>query len=132
MFKRDPALTDTEKKADVLRYLDYDLEQVWRTIPEYDTLASTYEQFKAAVYVYYPNSTGDFVYSMHEKEAHIQKYKDEGINSADDLQRFHLRWSMRSRTLQSHPFRVTYLISSISSIHSFISSHLILICRFCT
>ena len=30
LFKRDPALTDTEKKADVLRYLDYDLEQVWR------------------------------------------------------------------------------------------------------
>ena len=92
LFKRDPALTDTEKKADVLRYLDYDLEQVWRTIPEYDNLLSTYEQFKAAVYVYYPNSTGDFVYSMREKEAHVQKYKDEGINSADDLQRFHLRF----------------------------------------
>ena len=117
LFKRDPALTDAEKKADVLRYVDYDLDQVWRTIPEFKSSTATFDDFKAAILAYYPNSTGDYVYNLREKDAHILKFRTEGIHSADDLQRFHLKflaitnWLIEKDLMGEHEQRRDYIKS---------------------
>ena len=47
-----------DMKDDVLRYVDFDVEQIWKTFPEYADITKSYLQFKAAILVHYPDATG--------------------------------------------------------------------------
>lgn len=117
LFKRDPSLTDAEKKSDVVRYVVYDLEQVWRTIPEFKNATATYAEFKDAVLAFYPNSAPEFVYSLREKDELILKCKTEGISSTDELQSFHLKflaitnWLKEQDQIGDHEQRRDYIRS---------------------
>ena len=48
----------------VLKYVDLELEEVWQQYPEYKTQTITYAAFKAAILAHYPDTTGDYMYSL--------------------------------------------------------------------
>jgi hypothetical protein len=64
LFPRIPTATETEKKKQVLRYVDFDIEQIWKTFPEYPNALATYLQFKDVILIHYPDASGDYVYSL--------------------------------------------------------------------
>jgi len=90
LFTRVGVVLDTEKKDHVLDYVDFDVEEIWRTFPEYAAVASTYTNFKDAILLHYPDATGDYVYSLHDMDSLIGNCQRNGIHSANDLQDFHL------------------------------------------
>ena len=92
LFARVGVTAEQAKKDDAIQYVEYEVEQIWRTFPEYADPLITYAAFKAAVLAHYPDATGDYVYSVSELEAHITKYKSEGILTTDSLQEFHLKF----------------------------------------
>ena len=54
----------TEMKKQVLKYVNVDTEQMWKTFPEYVLAAHSYEEFKNTTLDQYPDATGDFTYSI--------------------------------------------------------------------
>ena len=92
LFARVGVTNDKDMKDDALQYVDFEVEQIWKTFPEYADPLKSYAAFKAAVMAHYPDATGDYVYSLSELEAHIAKHKGDGIVTTDDLQEFHLKF----------------------------------------
>ena len=92
LFARAGITADADKKEDAIQYVDYEVEQIWKTFPEYANPQASYAAFKAAVIAHYPDATGDFVYSVTELDAHIKKHREDGIVTTDDLQEFHLKF----------------------------------------
>jgi hypothetical protein len=90
LFLRDPNFTEVEKKKHVLRYVDFDIEQIWKTFPEYVNVLATYKQFKDAVLVHYPDASGDYVYSLRDMDTLVGERQRVGINSTAELSDFHL------------------------------------------
>ena len=84
--------TEAEKKKQVLRYLDFNTEQIWKTFPEFSADDKTYRQFKDAILVHYPDASGDFVYSMKDMDLLIGERQRLGINSTKDLSDYHLQF----------------------------------------
>ena len=63
-----PQLAATQRFMHVLRYVDFDIEQIWKTFPEFSDPTKTYLQFKAAILVHYPDASGDYVYSLRDMD----------------------------------------------------------------
>ena len=63
LFTRVGVTSKNEKKDHILEYIPFDVEQIWRTFPEYSTQLSTYKDFKDAILVHYPDATGDYIYA---------------------------------------------------------------------
>ena len=59
---------EEEKKQQVLCYVDFNTEQIWKTFPEFIDNKRTYNDFKAAILVHYPVASGDFVYSIRDMD----------------------------------------------------------------
>ena len=64
LFSHAELTENADKKKQVLRYVDFDVEQIWKTFPEYSNPEITYEGFKAAILIHYPDVSGDYVYSL--------------------------------------------------------------------
>ena len=45
--------TEEKKKKQVLWYIDFNTEQIWKTFPEFIDNNKTYEEFKEAILVHY-------------------------------------------------------------------------------
>ena len=72
---------ETEKKKDACRYVDFKVERVWQTFPEYADATKTYDNFKAAIVVHYPDAEGDFVHSALDLEMLINTYIPASIHT---------------------------------------------------
>ena len=82
--------SETEKKSELLRYVDFDTEQIWKRLPEFADITKTYVNFRDAIMVYYPDPTGDFLYSTRDLEILIADCQQKGINTTEELQAYHL------------------------------------------
>ena len=92
LFKRASLEQESEKKKHVLRYVDFEVEQIWKTFPEYSDATKTYLDFKAAILVHYPDASGDYVYSLRDMDLLIGERQRIGISNTVDLAEYHLNF----------------------------------------
>ena len=92
LLERAAIQTEAEKKRQLLRYVDFDIEQMWKTLPEYADVNKTYEDFKKAVLVHYPDGTGNYIYSLRDMDVLIGKSQRVGINNLNQLSEFHMQF----------------------------------------
>jgi hypothetical protein len=79
-------------KKQVLHYVDYSTEQIWKTFLEFLDDNKTYQNFKDAILVHYPDASGNFVYSIKDMDLLIGERQCLGINSTKDLSDYHLQF----------------------------------------
>ena len=93
LFKRAGLTIDQEMKEHVLRYVDFETEQVWKTFAEYSDNAKKYNDFKDAILAHYPDAIGDFIYSLRDMDLLIGERQRVGINLPADLADYHLKFT---------------------------------------
>jgi hypothetical protein len=81
-----------DMKKQVLCYVDFSTEQIWKTLLEYLDDKKTYENFKDAILVHYPDASGDLVYSIRDMDLLIGERQCLDINSTKDLFNYHLQF----------------------------------------
>ena len=81
---------EQEKKQQVLCYVNFGTEQIWKTFPETLDNNKTYTNFKDVILVHYPNASGDFIYSIRDMDLLISEHQHIGIGSTKDLSNYHL------------------------------------------
>jgi hypothetical protein len=80
-----------DMKKQVLHYVDFSTEQIWRTFLEFlDN--KTYQYFKDVILVHYPDASGNFVYSIRDIDLLICERQCLDINSTKDLSNYHLQF----------------------------------------
>jgi hypothetical protein len=79
-------------KKQVLHYVDFSTEQIWKTFPEFLDNNKTYKNFKDAILVHYPDASGNFIYSIRDMDLLIGERQHFGINSTKDLSNYHLQF----------------------------------------
>ena len=84
---------EQEKKQQVLRYVNFGTEQIWKTFPEFLDNNRTYTNFKDAILVHYPDASGNFVYSIRDMDLLISEHQHIGISSTKDLFNYHLQFT---------------------------------------
>ena len=90
---RQAAITsEEEKKQQVLCYVDFNTEQIWKTFPEFIDNNKTYNDFKDVILVHYPDASGNFVYSIRDMDLLIGERQHVGITSTKDLSNYHLQF----------------------------------------
>jgi hypothetical protein len=92
LFDHADVVLSAEKKKHVLRYVEFEVEQLWKTFPEYSDLLKTYDEFKAAILVHYPDASGDFVYSLRDMDTLIGERQRLGISNTTELADYHLQF----------------------------------------
>lgn len=92
LLERAAIQTEPERKRQLLRYVDFDVEQMWKTLPEYADAAKTYQDFKKAILVHYPDATGDYIYSLRDMDVLIGESQRVGISSLSQLSEFHMQF----------------------------------------
>jgi len=92
LFKRAKVTDEAEKKKQLTRYVDFELEQIWKTFPEFENPLKSYEDFKAAILVHYPDVSGEYVYSLRDIDLLIGERQRLGITTLKDLSDFHLNF----------------------------------------
>jgi hypothetical protein len=88
-----------DMKKQVLKYVDIDTEQMWKTFPEYTSLTQTYDEFKKAILEQYPDATGDFIYSIRDMDLLIGERQRVGIATMQDLSNYHVQFMSITRWL---------------------------------
>jgi hypothetical protein len=92
LMKRATISDQQDMKKQVLRYVDFGTEQIWKTFPEFLDDNKTYQDFKDAILVHYPDASGDFIYSIRDMDLLIGERQCLGINSTKDLSDYHLQF----------------------------------------
>jgi hypothetical protein len=92
LFVRATLADESEKKKHVLRYVEFEVEQIWKTFPEYIDATKTYLEFKAAILVHYPDASGDYVYSLRDMDTLIGERQRLGISNTIELSDYHLKF----------------------------------------
>ena len=92
LFRRSAIVNDNEQKGFAVRYVDFDTEQLWKTVPEFASNVHTYSQFKDAILKYYPNSGSDYAYSLRDLDSLTGERYRSGIHSTDDLSEYHMQF----------------------------------------
>ena len=83
---------NTEMKKQVLKYVNVDTEQMWKTFPEYVLAAHSYEECKNAILDQYPDATGDFTYLIRDMDLLIGERQRVGLATMQDLLDYHLQF----------------------------------------
>ena len=94
LFVRASVTSEKEKKEQALRYVDFDIEEFWQTLPEFKSSLATYSDFKAAIFSMYPEASGNYLYSLSDLDLLLKERQQVGINNVTDLADFHLRFHM--------------------------------------
>jgi hypothetical protein len=84
-MKRAAISDQQDMKKQVLHYVDFSTEQIWKTFPEFLDDNKTYENFKDVILVHYPDASGNFVYSVRDMDLLIGERQRLSINSTKDL-----------------------------------------------
>jgi hypothetical protein len=92
LFDRAALEEETDKKKHVLRYVEFEVEQIWKTFPEYTDATKNYQDFKAAILIHYPDASGDYVYSLRDMDLLIGERQRVGISNTIDLADYHLKF----------------------------------------
>ena len=92
LMDRAQIASETDKKKQAVRYVSFDTEQLWKAIPEFKNPSISYQEFKQAILVHYPDATDDFIYSIRDLDLLISERHRLGISSAKDLSDYHLHF----------------------------------------
>jgi len=92
LFERASLTEEADKKKHVLRYVDFEVEQIWKTFTEYSDAAKSYKDFKSAILVHYPDASGDYVYSLRDMDLRIGERQRLGMSNTNDLADYHLQF----------------------------------------
>ena len=92
LFVRAAITSEADKKRHTLRYADFDIELLWRAIPEFADPTKTYDEFKAAILNFYPEASEDNRYSFSDVDILIGERLRLGINSVNELADFNMRF----------------------------------------
>ena len=65
---------------------------MWKSIPEFEDPASTYDNFKDPIMEHYPDAAGDFLYSIRDIDLLTGERQRLGITSVQDLSDYHLQF----------------------------------------
>ena len=88
-----------EKKEMVLRYVKLELEEVWGRYPDFKDQTKTYNDFKDAILAHYPESSGEFLYSLSNIDILVSDRFHNGIRTLEDLTDYHNRFEAISSWL---------------------------------
>src|SRR6202522_2148386 len=91
LFRRAKITDDNEKKKQVIYYTDFDTEQLWKWIPEFNDPTSTYADFKDAIMEFYPEAA-EFLYSIADIDSLTDERQRLGMASVQDLSDYHLQF----------------------------------------
>lgn len=92
LFNRAELDDEAEKKKHVLRYVEFEVEQIWKAFPEFSDPEKTYIDFKTAILVHYPDASGDYVYSMRDLDQLIGERNRIGVSTTMELSDYHLKF----------------------------------------
>jgi len=92
LINRANITIEKDKKKQVVYYADFDTEQLWINLPEFEDPASTYGDFKNAIMEHYPEAAGDFLYSIRDIDLLTGERQRLGITSVKDLSDYHLQF----------------------------------------
>ena len=121
---------DADKKRQLLCYLTFGTEQIWKALPEYKNPTNTYNDFKDAILEYYPDATDDCTYSLHNMDTLIGKQQHLDINSTQDLTAYHIQllaitsWLIEKKWLGDLEQQWAYVHAFQSQLLSAINNHL--------
>ena len=73
LMRQATIASEKERKQQVLCYVDFNTEQIWKTFPKFIDSIKTYNDFKDAILVHYPDASGDFVYSIRDIDLLMRK-----------------------------------------------------------
>lgn len=103
LFDRAALEDESDKKKHVLRYVDFEVEQIWKSFPEFSDVTKTYLDLKAAILIHYPDASGDYVYSLRDMDLLIGERQRVGISNTVDLADYHLKFlSITSWLIEKH------------------------------
>ena len=68
LMRRAAIASEEEKERQVLCYVDFNTEQIWKTFPTFIDNNKTYNDFKDAILVHHPDASGNFVYSIRDMD----------------------------------------------------------------
>jgi hypothetical protein len=92
LFNHANVTNESEKKQYIVQYIDYSTEQMWKTFPEFKSAKASYNQFKKAILVHYPDAAGNFIYSLRDMDIPIRERYRKGIMTSVDLSDYHLQF----------------------------------------
>lgn len=93
LLDRAGIAADADKKRQILRYVDFETERIWKALPEYKAVAKTYLEFKEAILSYYPDATGDYIYSLRDMDILIGERQRLGIATINELNAYHMQFT---------------------------------------
>jgi hypothetical protein len=129
-FKHASISDQEDVRKQVLRYVDFSTKQIWKTFPEFLDDNKTYETFKDAILVHYPDASGNFVYPIRDMDLLIGERQCLGINSTKDLSNYHLQfiaittWLISKGQLGDLEQQRAYIRAFQSTLVSAIMNHL--------
>src|ERR1700678_4140489 len=91
LFHRANITDDNKKKKQVVYYTDFDTEQLWKYLPEFDDPTINYADFKNTIMDYYPKAA-EFLYSITDIDSLTDERQRTGMTSVQDLSDYHLQF----------------------------------------
>ncbi|KAF9539933.1 hypothetical protein CPC08DRAFT_806142 [Agrocybe pediades] len=78
-----------EKKSYTVRYVSFDVADIWETLPEFSDETKTYEDFKKAIQELYPDSNEEYKYSLADMDLLVGRRHRMGMETLADLAEYH-------------------------------------------
>ena len=71
LFKCTSITNNTEKKEGLMCYVNIGVQCLWKAILEYKVTMTSFADFKKAVLKYYPEASGDFIYTLRNMDVDL-------------------------------------------------------------
>src|SRR5271168_5554069 len=91
LFHRANITDDNEKKKQVVYYTDFDTEQLWKYLPEFDNPTINYADLKNVIMDFYPEAA-EFLYSLTDIDSLTDERQRTGMTTVQDLSDYHLQF----------------------------------------
>ena len=92
LMRQAAIASEEENKQQVLHYVDFNTEQIWKTFPKFIDNNKTYNDFKDVISVHYPDASGDFIYAIRDMDLLIGEQQWVCITSTKYLSNYHLQF----------------------------------------
>ena len=80
---------DTEKKSHATRYVDFDVAEIWESLPSFSDASQPYNDFQNAVFELYPAADNEYRYTIADLDFLIADRQRLDITSLADLAAYH-------------------------------------------
>ncbi len=80
---------NTEKKNHATRYVDFNVAEIWESLPSFSDPSATYNNFRAAVFELYPAAGEEYKYTLADVDFLIAHRLRSDVTSLADLADYH-------------------------------------------